>query len=99
MSEREVFDRAAFRDAVRDLGITTVVLAWQEEYGQDLTRPGVVYDRLAHGWLLAYHRPSGTLIRCRVYGGAEVRAGLVAGLRAEGLTVEERERNEVRFRR
>ena len=79
-------------------GLTTVVIAWQQEYGQVLAAPGVVFDRLAHFSLLAYHKPTSTILRCAQQGGTEERAAMAARLRAAGFTVEERDRNEVKFR-
>jgi hypothetical protein len=96
--ERDLPDCEQFIAEVRTLGLTTVVIAWQQEYGQVLEAPGVVFDRLAHFSLLAYHKPTSTILRCHQQGGAEERAAMAARLREAGFTVEERDRNEVKFR-
>jgi outer membrane PBP1 activator LpoA protein len=89
---------ASFIAEARARGLRTVVVAWQQEYGQDLGAHGVVYDRLAHFTLLAYHKPTSTILRCPQQGDAAVRATTATQLRAAGFTVEERDRNEVKFR-
>lgn len=96
--QRDLPDGEQFIAEARAGGLTTVVIAWQQEYGQVLGAPGVVFDRLAHFSLLAYHRPTSTILRCHQQGGAEERAAMAARLRAAGFTVEERDRNEVKFR-
>jgi hypothetical protein len=97
-SERDFTDITSFLAEVRTRGLGTVVIAWQEEYGQDLAAPGVVYEHLAHFVLLAYHKPTSTILRCQQPGDTAVRTATAARLRAAGLTVEERDRNEVRYR-
>ena len=89
---------AQFIAEARQRGLQTVVIAWQQEYGQDLTAPGVVYERLAQFWLIAYHKGTSTILRCHQDGDAVVRAATADQLRAAGFTVEERDRNEVKFR-
>jgi hypothetical protein len=64
-----------------------------------LGAPGVVFDRLAHFSLLAYHKPTSTILRCHLQGDATERAEVATSLRTAGLTVEERDRNEVKFRK
>jgi hypothetical protein len=91
-------DPALFIAKLRELGVTTVVIAWQEEYGQVLDAPGVVYDRLAQYALLAYHKPTSTIVRCHQRGDQSVRQAQADQLRALGFTVEERNRNEVKYR-
>jgi hypothetical protein len=91
-------DPERFISTLRELGVTTVVIAWQEEYGQVLDAPGVVYDRLAQFALLAYHKPTSTIVRCHQPGDQSVRIALADRLRALGFTVEERNRNEVKYR-
>lgn len=97
-SERDFADITSFCDETRARGLTTVVIAWQEEYGQDLDAPGVVYESLAQFWLIAYHKPTSTILRCHQQGGRDERKALADRLRASGFTVEERDRNEVRYR-
>ena len=96
--ERDFPDGELFIAEVRALALTTVVIAWQQEYGQVLEAPGVVFDRLAHFSLLAYHKPTSTILRCHLHGGVEERAAMAVRLRSNGFTVEERDRNEVKFR-
>jgi hypothetical protein len=91
-------DPDQFIRTLRALNLTTVVIAWQEEYGQILDAPGVVYARLAQFALLAYHKPTSTLVRCQQSGNSTVRMALIDQLRAQGFTVEERNRNEVKYR-
>lgn len=96
--DRDFPDCEQFIAEVRTLALTTVVIAWQQEYGQVRDAPGVVFERLAHFSLLAYHKPTGTILRCHQQGGTEERATMAARLRSAGFTVEERDRNEVKFR-
>ena len=96
--ERDFSDCALFIAEVRALALTTVVIAWRQEYGQVQEAPGVVFDRLAHFSLLAYHKPTSAILRCHQQGGTEERAAMAARLRSAGFTVEERDRNEVKFR-
>ena len=98
-TERDFADHSSFLDEIRARGLSTVVIAWQEEYGQDLDAPGVVYERLAQFWLIAYHKPTSTILRCHSDGDATVRTALAQQLRADGFTVELRDRNEVKFRK
>ena len=96
--EQDFSDCEQFIAGTRARGLATIVLAWQEEYGQDPTAPGVTYERLAHFWLIAYHKPTSTILRCHLPGDRATRAAMATRLRADGFTVEERDRNEVRFR-
>jgi hypothetical protein len=96
--ERDFSDCEAFIAELRALALTTVVIAWRQEYGQVQEAPGVVFDRLAHFSLLAYHKPTSAILRCHLQGGAEERAAMAARLRDAGFIVEERDRNEVKFR-
>ncbi|MBA3700648.1 MAG: hypothetical protein H0W78_17510 [Planctomycetes bacterium] len=98
-AERDFSDCDSFLAETKANGLTTVVLAWQQEYGQDLAAPGVVYERLAQFWLIAYHKATSTILRCHQTGDAEVRAQMATRLRTAGFTVEERDRNEVKFRK
>ena len=82
----------------RALCITTVVIAWREEYGQVPEAPGVVFERLARFSLLAYHKPTSAILRCHQQGDGTVWQALADALRAQGFTVEERTRNEVKYR-
>ena len=82
----------------QELRLTTVVVAWKEEYGQVLDAPGVVYERLAQFSLLAYHRPTSAILRCHQQGDAVARKALAERLRTLGFTVEERTRNEMKYR-
>jgi len=69
-------------------GITTVIIAWREEWGP---RPDtdIDYGRVQHCRLLAYS--AGQILACDL---DEVdRDELAARLRAEGLIVEQRCRN------
>jgi hypothetical protein len=95
--EPDLPDRPGFIARAHALGLSTVIVAWQEEYGQVPDTTGVIYDHLAHFTLLAYHRPSGSILRCRQQGGTAARRIAVEELRAEGFTVEERGRNQVKF--
>lgn len=96
--ECDCADSASFISEARQRGVHTVVIAWQQEYCQDLTAPGVVYERLAQFWLIAYHKATSTILRCHQEGDADARAAMADQLRAAGFTVEERDRNEVKFR-
>ena len=96
--EQDFSDCERFIAEARARGLATVVLAWQEEYGQDPTAPGVTYERLAHFWLVAYHKATSTILRCHQQGGREERSAMAAHLRTGGFVIEERDRNEVRFR-
>lgn len=96
--ERDFSDCEQFIAEARAGGLTTIVIAWQQEYGQVPGTPGVVFDRLAHFSLLAYHKATSTILRCHQHGGTEERAAMAARLRRAGFTVEERDRNEVKFR-
>ena len=87
-----------FITKAQELRLTTVVLAWKEEYGQVLDAPGVIYERLAQFSLLAYHRPTSAILRCHQHGDTVVRQALAERLRALGFTVEERTRNEMKYR-
>ncbi len=82
----------------QELRLTTVVVAWKEEYGQVLDAPGVVYERLAQFSLLAYHRPTSAILRCHQQGDTVARKALAERLRTLGFTVEERTRNEMKYR-
>jgi len=96
--ERDFSDCEQFIAEIGALALTTVVIAWQEEYGQVVEAPGVVFDRLAHFSLLAYHKPTSTILRCHQQGRTAERRALAARLRTAGFSVEERDRNEVKFR-
>jgi hypothetical protein len=96
--EQDFIDCEQFIAEARVRGLTTIVVAWQEEYGQDLAAPGVVYERLAQFWLIAYDKTTSTILRCHQPGDRTARAAMVARLRDAGFVVEERDRNEVRFR-
>ncbi len=96
--ERDYPDCEEFIAEVRACGLTTVVIAWQQEYGQVRDAPGVVFERLAHFSLLAYHKPTSSILRCHQQGGTQERAAMATRLRSAGFTVEERDRNEVKFR-
>ena len=93
----ETPDPAAFLATARELGIATVILAWQEEYGQQEDSSAVRYERLAQLTLLAYERAGGRILRCALPGGAAVRARLRSEFVAAGLTVEQRCRNIIGF--
>jgi hypothetical protein len=86
-------DPAAFIAAATGLGVRTVIIAWQEEYGQVPQLERINYQRLRQLWLLAYHRAGGVLLRCQLEGGADERGRLRRELEAAGLAVEERCRN------
>jgi hypothetical protein len=93
----ETADPAAFLASARELGIATVIIAWQEEYGQQDGPSAVRYERLARLTLLGYQRATGSILRCALPGGPEVRARLRAEFAAAGFAVEERCRNIVGF--
>ena len=93
----ETADPAAFLATARELGIATVILAWQEEYGQQDDPTAVRYERLARITLLAYERGTGRILRCTLPGGAQMRARLRAAVTAAGLAIEERCRNIIGF--
>jgi hypothetical protein len=78
--------------------ISTVIIAWQDEYGQVPNAEKVTYERIAHFTLLAYHRPQGLVIRYRQDGDKMERAKIKHQLLAAGFQVEERTRNEVKYR-
>ena len=88
---------AAFIAAAKRLGITTVVIAWQDEYGQVPDVETINYQRLRLLRLVAYQRSGGALLRCCVTGGSDERAALRRELEAAGFRVEERSRNIVGF--
>lgn len=91
MTYSDFSETAGFIAETRRLGATTVILAWQDEYGQ-IPDPGAVnYDRVRVITLLAYHE--GTIVRCQLNGGREERARLRSELESSGFTVEERSRN------
>ncbi|MBA3939483.1 MAG: hypothetical protein H0X38_18695 [Planctomycetes bacterium] len=93
----EKADPAAFLATARELGIATIILAWQEEYGQQEDPSAVRYERLARITLLGYERGTGRILRCTLPGGAEQRAQVRADATAAGLAVEERCRNIIGF--
>lgn len=97
-STLDLLDVDQFIAKTTALCITTVVIAWQEEYGQVQEAPGVVFERLAHFSLLAYHRPTSAILRCRQHGNGAVWKVLAERLRTLGFTVEERTRNEMKYR-
>lgn len=97
MDDHDETDPQAFINRLRDLGIGTAIIAWREEYGQQPALPNVVYERLHLITLLAYHGPSGRIVRCHTTGDAEERRRLRDLLTGHGLTVEERSRNIVKY--
>jgi hypothetical protein len=86
-------DQRAFAQAARSLGITAVVIAWQDEYGQDPDHSAVTYRQLQRITLLAYHRGSSSILQCQLDGGSEMRRRMRTELEASGFTVAERSRN------
>ena len=97
-SDHDFSEVEPFVAKAKELRLTTVVLAWKEEYGQVLDAPGVVYEQLAQFSLLAYHRPTSAILRCHQHGNTVARQALAERLRALGFTVEERTRNEMKYR-
>lgn len=95
MTYSDFTDVAGFIAETRRLGATTVILAWQDEYGQVPDPTAVNYDRVRVITLLAYR--DGTIVRCQLTGGREERARLRGELESAGFTVEERNRNIIGF--
>jgi hypothetical protein len=96
MTYSDFTEVAGFIAETRRLGATTVVLAWQDEYGQ-LPDPTVVnYDRVRVITLLAYR--DGAIVRCRLSGGRDERARLRSKLEGAGFAVEERSRNIIGYK-
>ena len=91
MSYSDTQDQAGFTAETRRLGATTVILAWQDEYGQLPDAGAVNYDRVRVITLLAYGE--GVIVRCWMNGGREERARLRSELETAGFVVEERSRN------
>jgi len=86
-------------------GLSTVVIAWKDEYGQlpQDTNPTdlpdkIVFDQLTHLMILGYHRASSTVLRCALDGGLPERTAVAERLRQHGFMVEQRTRNEVKYR-
>ncbi len=95
MDDREHPHPEAFMADARALGIATVVIAWQEEYGQQVGVETVNYRLLRRLTLIAYHRPGAAILRCRLTGGAAEREALRTTLAANGFTVALRCRNQL----
>ncbi len=95
MDEREHAQPEAFMADARARGVRTVVIAWQEEYGQEAAQGSVNYAVLRRLTLLAYHRADGTILRCQLVGGAREREELRATLAAHGFAVALRCRNQL----
>jgi hypothetical protein len=95
MGDREHPHPEAFMADAQALGIATVVIAWQEEYGQQGGVETVNYQRLRRLTLIAYHRPSAAILRCHLDGGGPERAALRATLEANGFAVALRCRNQL----
>ena len=97
MTYSEFDDLGGFIAEIRRLGATTVILAWQDEYGQLPDPTAVNYDRVRVITLLAYR--DGIIVRCGLTGGRDERARVHAELESAGLVVEERSRNIIGFTR
>jgi hypothetical protein len=95
MDEREHPHPEAFMADARALGIATVVIAWQEEYGQQGGVETVNYQVLRRMTLIAYHRPGATILRCHLAGGLSEREAMCATLAANGFAVALRCRNQL----
>lgn len=95
MSYLETNDLDSFISAAKKAGIQSVVLAWQQEWGQVPEQATVEYRPLRLAWLLAYDTSCGHIIRWRCDG--EDRVKLRETLIANGLRVEERSRNLTQF--
>jgi hypothetical protein len=95
MGEREHQHPEAFMADAHAHGIATVVIAWQEEYGQQGGVETVNYQLLQRLTLIAYHRPSAAILRCPLSGGGSEREALRQLLIANGFTVALRCRNQV----
>jgi hypothetical protein len=93
MGYLEHVDLATFITAVQNLRIKTVILAWQEEYGQDPQRETVFYTQLGILVLLAYQGSSGHIVRCQLPGNHRVRNAVMLELEKAGLLVKLRCRN------
>jgi hypothetical protein len=95
MDDREHPHPEAFMADARALGIATVVIAWQHEYGQQDGVEMVNYRLLQRLTLLAYHRPSAAILRCHLAGGGAEREALRRNLAANGFAVALRCRNQL----
>jgi hypothetical protein len=95
MDDREHVHPEAFMADARALGIATVVIAWQEEYGQQAGVETVNYQLLQRLTLIAYHRPSAAILRCQLTGGGAEREALRTALAANGFVVALRCRNQL----
>jgi hypothetical protein len=98
MPERDYHDLPTFIAQTRACAINTVVIAWQDEYGQVPDAEKVTYERIAHFSVLAYQRSDSLIMRYRQSGDRSVRAAVKQQLIAAGFSVEERTRNEVKYR-
>jgi len=96
MDDREHPHPEAFMADARALGIATVVIAWQEEYGQQEGVEMVNYQLLRRLTLIAYHRPSAAILRCELAGGGREREALRTTLVDNGFAVALRCRNQLR---
>lgn len=99
MPDFDTPDLAQFITTARERGLTTAVIAWQEEYNQVPGESAVRYDRIAYFTVLAYHKPSSTVIRYHQLGSVNERAAVISQLKDAGFSVEERSRNEVKYRK
>jgi hypothetical protein len=81
-----------FLDNLKQRGVTTVIMTWQEEYGQVPEQTQVDYRQLHMVHLLAYD--AGEILKwsCGTCT-AEDRAELTKRIQAQGLSVHERCRN------
>lgn len=93
MDDHDFSDIESFLDAVRSHGIGTVIIAWQDEYGQAAGHETVAYQRLQRLTLLAYHRAGASVYRFATDGAADRRQVIRSLLEDSGFTVAERCRN------
>jgi hypothetical protein len=87
-----------FLKALQDRSLSTVILTWRAEWAPMTAVPGVnhgdvVFGSLREITLLAYDKPTGTVLRLELLGPEADREHLRAQLQAAGLRVEERKRN------
>jgi hypothetical protein len=98
MPDYDAPDLVHFIAAAHKLGLTTSVIAWQDEYNQVPNAPTVTFDHVAHFTVLAYHQASSSILRCWLNGDRAARLTVAEQLRQSGFQVEERTRNEVKYR-
>jgi hypothetical protein len=87
-----------FLKVLQDKSLHTVILTWRAEWAPMTATPGVnhgdvVFGSLREITLLAYDKPTGSVLRLELLGPDADRERIRTELKAAGFRVEERKRN------